>query len=83
MLSLEVKLSEQLKLGIYKHYKGADGGEYRLIGVAEDENNRGQELAIYQAQYGEGKIFARPVEQFTENVEWLGETVPRFKWLRE
>jgi hypothetical protein len=72
-----------LKPGIYKHYKGAKGGEYLLIGVAGDENNRGKYLAIYQGLYDDRPIFARPLEQFTEDVEWDGNTVPRFEWIRE
>lgn len=72
-----------LKPGIYRHYKGAKGGEYLLVGVANDENNRGQQLVIYMAQYDDKPMFARPLEQFEEEVEWLGEKMPRFKWIRE
>ncbi len=71
-----------LKSGYYQHYKGANGGKYFLIGIAEHENS-GEKLVIYQAEYGEKALYARPLEQFEEQVEWLGELVPRFKFLGE
>ncbi len=72
-----------LKPGIYRHYKGEKGGEYLLIGVAEDENNRERELVVYQGQYDNFPLYVRPLEQFEELVDWYGEQVPRFQWIRE
>lgn len=71
-----------LRLGVYKHYKGADGGEYSVIGVAEHENT-GEQLVVYQALYGERVLYVRPLSQFTENVTVKGIAKPRFLWLRE
>jgi len=33
---------------------------------------------IYQAQYGEPLTFLRPLTSWLEEVEWQGETLPRF-----
>ncbi len=71
-----------LKPGYYQHYKGANGGKYLLIGIADHENT-GEKLVVYQAMYGEKTLYARPFSQFEEPVEWLGEMVPRFKYLGE
>ena len=69
-----------IKLGVYKHYK--KGGEYLVTGVAIHENTQ-ELLVIYKALYGERTLFARPLEQFMEIVEFSGQSKPRFEWVRE
>ena len=71
-----------LKPGIYQHYKGVNGGLYLLIGVAKHESTE-EDLVVYQAQYGGKQLFVRPLDEFEERVEWLGEIVPRFKFVSE
>ncbi|MFA6918567.1 MAG: DUF1653 domain-containing protein [Patescibacteria group bacterium] len=78
----DIKLSDQakgLKLGIYEHYKG---GRYRVIGVAFHSETL-QEMVIYQAQYGEHNYWARPLDEFFDEVEYLGRRSPRFKYVEE
>lgn len=70
-------MDEKIKLGEYQHYKG---GKYRVIGVARHSETP-ENLVVYEALYGEGGLFVRPLEMFLENVEVGGETIPRFRFL--
>lgn len=59
----------------YRHYKG---GLYQIVTVAmhteTDEN-----MVVYQALYGDYKVFARPLKMFLETVkDEAGNVVPRF-----
>lgn len=60
--------------GLYRHYKGKD---YRVLGVARHSETE-EPLVVYQALYGEGGWWARPVAMFVETVEVAGRRVPRF-----
>ena len=65
----------EIKPGIYEHYKGK---RYKVIGVALQTESE-EKLVVYEALYGEGGLFARPLEMFLEDVEIGGKKVPRFK----
>ncbi|MEO9653836.1 DUF1653 domain-containing protein [Marinomonas sp.] len=68
-----------MKLGVYRHYKGAEYWVERVVKHSETEES----LVIYQALYGEFGWWARPMSMFRESVEINGESIPRFDWVRE
>ena len=60
---------------IVKHFKrelDSSGNMYfyRILGVARHTEN-GEELMVYQALYGDGQIFARPLAMFMDEVDHI------------
>ena len=70
---------EEVKKGIYRHYKG---GEYRILNEAKNSETK-EALVVYQDINDEKKIWARPKKMFLESVEIEGEKKPRFEFIRE
>jgi cyclomaltodextrinase / maltogenic alpha-amylase / neopullulanase len=66
-----------IKLGVYKHYKG---NEYKVMGVANHSETL-EEFVVYQALYGDKKIWIRPKIMFEENVKVAGKIQKRFEYI--
>lgn len=68
---------EQLKPGIYRHFKGM---EYELIAVAKHSETM-EPMVVYKALYGEGGYWVRPAAMWTETVERGSYRGPRFQYI--
>ena len=72
---------EELKLGRYQHYKGEF---YEVIGTARHSETL-EELVVYKALYdsefGNNALWARPKKMFLETVNIDGKDVPRFRFV--
>ena len=68
---------EELKPGVYRHFKGKD---YRLLYVARHSETE-EEMVVYQALYGERGIWGRPAAMWNETVERDGRRVRRFTYV--
>ena len=69
---------ENLKPGIYRHYKG---NEYELLFIAEQTETQ-EALAVYRSLIDD-KIWTRPASMWLEKVMFEGQEISRFTWLRE
>jgi len=67
----------EIKLGLYKHYKG---NQYEVIGFAVHSESL-EDMVIYKALYGEKATWVRPLEMWEELVEVDGKTVKRFEYI--
>ena len=67
----------EIKPGIWKHFKG---NRYRVLGVASHSETL-EPMVVYQALYGEGGLWVRPLSMWTEQVERDGYCGPRFQYV--
>lgn len=65
---------DEIKPGKYRHFKG---GEYEVLGMAIHSETQ-EEMVVYRALYGEGKVWVRPKRMWNEVVERDGKTYRRF-----
>ncbi len=72
-------MSDDVRPGRYRHYKGRD---YEVIGVAR-HSETDERLVVYRPLYGERGLWVRPAAMFVESVQVDGRTVPRFRRLDE
>ena len=69
----------ELKKGKYRHFKGM---EYELIGVASHSETM-EPMVVYRALYGEGGLWVRSAEMWTEWVDRDNYHGPRFQYVEE
>lgn len=74
-----LNMKEKIKPGIYQHYKGP---MYKVIGCAQHSETE-EWLVYYQALYGEYGYWVRPLAMFAESVVLEGQSLPRFKLIKE
>lgn len=68
-----------LKPGLYRHFKG---NLYKVIGTATHSETL-ETLVVYIPQYGEQKMWVRPLENFLSEKTIEGRAVTRFEYLGE
>jgi hypothetical protein len=72
-------LSDTIKTGIYRHYKGKD---YLVMGTAHHSETR-EALVVYRCLYDDYSLWVRPLAMFTESVMLNGKETPRFAFVHE
>lgn len=65
---------DEITPGKYRHFKG---GEYEVLGIALHSETQ-EEMVVYRALYGEGKVWVRPKSMWNDVVERDGKTYRRF-----
>ena len=73
---------EEVRIGLYKHFKGK---KHRVLGTARHSETL-EEVVVYQALYdspefGTNALWIRPKKMFLEEVEVDGKKRPRFEYI--
>ncbi len=68
-----------VETGIYRHFKG---NKYEVLFTAKHSETL-EDMVVYRALYGDGKIWVRPLSMWSEEVLADGERVPRFAKVTE
>ena len=71
-----------IKLGIYKHFKNEK--EYRVLGIAKYSETM-EDMVLYKPLYdgSPAKLWVRPFAMFFEEVFHEGIKQPRFQFVRK
>lgn len=72
-------MTTELKMGLYRHYKGK---LYKVYGLATHSETL-EDLVLYECLY-ENEIsssWARPIRMFLETIEIDGKIIPRFEYI--
>ena len=64
-----------IPLGRYCHFKG---NEYEVIAIAR-HSETAEPMVVYRALYGEGGVWVRPADMWSESVERDGKVYKRFE----
>ena len=74
-----LSMEDSVKLGRYRHFKG---NEYRVLYTATHSETL-EPMIVYQALYGEGGIWVRPLKMWNETVVRNGVEYKRFTYIEE
>ena len=69
----------EIKPGKYRHFKGK---EYRVLGIAAHSETL-EPMVVYQALYGEGGLWVRPLSMWNETIDREDYHGPRFIYIGE
>lgn len=72
-------MQASIKTGLYRHFKG---NLYKVIGTAIHSESL-ETLVVYIPQYGEQKMWVRPLDNFLSKKIMDGKEVVRFEFVRE
>ena len=72
-------MSETIKPGRYRHFKGK---EYEVLYIATHSETR-EAMVVYRALYGERGVWVRPARRWNEVSERDGKTYRRFTYIGE
>ena len=72
-------MKKELKMGLYRHYKGA---MYKVEGIATHSETE-QKMVVYRPQYGDQALWVRPLDMFLEDIELDGKKQPRFAFVEQ
>lgn len=72
-------MSETIKPGRYRHFKGK---EYEVLYIATHSETR-EEMVVYRALYGERSVWVCPASMWNEVIERDGKTYRRFTYIGE
>ena len=62
------------KAPYYRHFKG---GKYKILAIGQDSESLAP-VVVYQALYGDHKVWVRPKEMFFDTVNRDGKEIQRF-----
>ncbi len=61
-----ISMDRELKIhGVYRHFKG----DLYIVEDVCEHSETGEDLILYRALYGDGKLYARPREMFLSEVD--------------
>ena len=70
----------EIKLGIYRHFKG---NIYELVSIARHSENPDIKMAVYRSVGNPEEYWVRPLTMWNESVEHDGKIVKRFEYIGE
>lgn len=73
------KLAEITPGSLFRHYKQKD---YEILTLATDEATE-EAVVVYRALYGDFGVWVRRVSSFCESVEIDGQSVERFRLIKD